>query len=177
MASLEEGHLLSKHSKAASLFFLKAGVKSPPPTCTLPPRGDPSADYLQSIVMETKDGAMVEIYDSPNGHGGVKTWEIGRSWGMRKAHLVPSQHAVIHRAKPPASQKRTEVNLGHQAGRLLSHHRFSELQCRSLWCHWSVQSAEFLMRSGQKYDASCPYSELISCFGPCRDPSSAFISS
>ncbi len=59
-------------------FRLVAGVKSPPPNkCTHPPRGDPSADYLQSIVIETKDGAMVEIYNPPNSYGGVKTREIG----------------------------------------------------------------------------------------------------
>lgn len=40
--------------------------------CTHPPSGDPTADGLQSIVMETTDGAVVEIYGSPNGYGGLK---------------------------------------------------------------------------------------------------------
>lgn len=31
----------------------------------------------KSIVIETKDGALVEIYNSPSSYGGVKTWEIG----------------------------------------------------------------------------------------------------
>lgn len=44
--------------------------------CTHPHRRDPSADYLQSIVIETKDGATLEIYNSPNSYGCVKTWGV-----------------------------------------------------------------------------------------------------
>lgn len=39
----------------------------------------------QSIVIETKAGAMVEIYNSPNSYGGVKTWEIGGGLGERES--------------------------------------------------------------------------------------------
>lgn len=132
------------------------------PQCMHPHGGDPSADYLQSIVIETRDGALVEIYnqrceDTEDCWGG---WGVGK----REAHLTGT------------SLKSMEVSLGHPASRLLPHHCFSGLQCCSLWCLWYVQSAEFLMRSGQKYNASCPYSELISCSGLCRDPSSMFIS-
>lgn len=57
------------------MLFPLEGVKSPPPpNAHIHPEETPSADYLQSIVIETKDGAVVEIYNSPNSYGGVKKW-------------------------------------------------------------------------------------------------------
>lgn len=155
--------------------FLWQEVKFSPPTNAHNHPEETQTD-LQSIVIETKDCATEETYNSPNSYRGVKTWETSGGVSEREAHLVPVQQAVIHRHRPRGSQKWAEVNRGHLAGSLLPHHCFSGLLCCSLWCQWNVQSAEFLMRSGQKYDASCPYSELISCFGLCRDLSSTFIS-
>lgn len=111
----------------------------------------------------------------------TEVWRHGRLvWARRarKAHFVPAvQQAMIHQLEPLESQKNEQRWIvGTRWAGCSRDHCFSELQCCSLWCHWNVQSAEFLMRSGQKYNTSCPYSELISCFSLCREPSSAFIS-
>lgn len=52
--------------------------------------------------METKDGAMVEIYYSPNSYGGVTTWETGGGAEAEKGS-PPSPCAtseMIHRYEP-----------------------------------------------------------------------------
>lgn len=158
-------------------FLLVAGVKSPPPTnAHLHPEETPAQIICRAEHCHRNKG-WCNGRDLQLAQWLWRCEDMGDWWGLgeREAHLVPVQQAVIHRHKPPAGQK-SEVNRGHLAGRPLPHYCFSGLQCCSLWWHWNVQSAEFLMRSGQKYNASCPYSELISYFGLCRDSSSTFIS-
>lgn len=45
---------------------------TPPPHTHHPPVEEPHCRVLHSIVMETKEGKMAEIYDSPFRHEGVK---------------------------------------------------------------------------------------------------------
>ena len=109
---LFRGRCLVIRNGSEECFFSLEGVKSPPPpNAHIHPEETPSADYLQSIVIETKDGAAVEIYNSPNSYGGVKEWEMGGGW---EAHLVSWATSGWFTS---SSLQQAEVNRGHLAGR------------------------------------------------------------
>lgn len=50
------------NSDFGMVFLLSCGRGESPSSCTHLPRADPSVDYLQTIAIETKNGAMVSIY-------------------------------------------------------------------------------------------------------------------
>lgn len=87
----------------SSLAFKKQRLNPLLPQCTHPSKGDPGADYLQSIVIEIKDGAMVEIYNSPNSYGGVKTLEIGEGWDSPCPCATSSDSQAYASGKPKMS--------------------------------------------------------------------------
>lgn len=105
------------------LFYnFKSGVKSPPPTnAHIRPGETPAQIICGALSWKQKDGAMLEIYDSPSGYRGVKTWEIGMGSESEKGSLRPrraTSNDSPTRA-PSEPKKRAEVNRGHPVGKLL----------------------------------------------------------
>lgn len=138
---------------AFPFYSFKSRVKSPPPTnAHMHPEETPAQIICRALSWKQK---MVQRWRFTTHPMAMEVWRHGRLVGVRGAGKGSPRpcHATSNdsptRASKQAKNEQRWIAGTRWAG-CSPDHCFSELQRCSLWCHWNVQSAEFLMWSGQK---------------------------